>query len=131
MAQRGEVVYLDRYKQLINFSGLRWGNITPTDIDMCIDFQGKCLIFGEFKYGNAPFPQGQKIALEVLCDKSNVPAIALIARHHVPPNEFINVSKLAVSEFYWNKKWMKDRKNRNVYELIHAFRSKAIEGKLK
>ena len=53
-------------KQLKSFSGLRFGKITPTDIDGFLDFGNNVYVFIETKHGDAPLPYGQKLALERL-----------------------------------------------------------------
>lgn len=47
---RGEIKFIDRYKQLISYEGLeRHRKITPTDIDGVIDYNGNAFIFLEGK----------------------------------------------------------------------------------
>ena len=38
---RGATTYKERAKQGRDFTGLRYGNITPTDIDGLIEYHGK------------------------------------------------------------------------------------------
>ena len=69
MSERGVIECRERARQINDFSGLRFGNITPTDIDGFIDFNNKVFIWFELKYINARTLQtGQKLALERLCD---------------------------------------------------------------
>ena len=63
---RGSIQFPDRARQLIDFSGLRYNKITPTDIDGFIEYHDEAIVFMEFKYGNAELPYGQKLALERL-----------------------------------------------------------------
>jgi hypothetical protein len=49
-----------------SFAGLRFGNITPTDIDCSVDFQGDRFVFVEGKTCGAPFDDGQRRHLEYL-----------------------------------------------------------------
>jgi len=39
---RGKIEHRDRARQIRDFSNLRYGNITPTDIDGLIEYQNKC-----------------------------------------------------------------------------------------
>lgn len=41
---RGKAHNPGRYKQLVDYSKLCWGKITPTDIDGAIDFGGRLFI---------------------------------------------------------------------------------------
>jgi hypothetical protein len=53
---------------LPSFIGLRYGTITPTDIDAVIEYHGKAFIFIEAKYKDADIPDGQRILFVRLCD---------------------------------------------------------------
>lgn len=57
--------YLARIK---NFSGLRFGSISPTDLDGFLDFGNRLFIFIETKFADSELRGGQKLALERLCD---------------------------------------------------------------
>jgi hypothetical protein len=48
---RGKVYNPGRNQQLKDMSGLRWGKITPTDLDALVDYQDKYWLYIEFKYG--------------------------------------------------------------------------------
>ena len=41
---RGYFQHPERAKQNICFEGIKYGNITPTDIDGCIDYKNKATI---------------------------------------------------------------------------------------
>ena len=116
MAERGEIRNLDHARQLVLFKGMRWGTITPTDIDGFIDFRNRLFIFLEVKYGDEPVPMGQRIALERLCKNSvsdNRTACALIVRHNVKGAD-IEVAKMPGSEIYYKGEW-KGIKNPDSY----------------
>ncbi len=71
MSDKGIIQNRARKRQIADFSGLRFGNITPTDIDGFIDFQDKVFIWFEMKHTSAAeIPQGQRMALERVCDAS-------------------------------------------------------------
>ena len=57
--------YLARIK---NFSGLKFGSISPTDLDGFLDFGNRLFIFVETKFADSILRGGQKLALERLCD---------------------------------------------------------------
>ena len=52
----------------VNFNGLQFGNISPTDIDGFIEYKDKWFIFIETKFNRATMKRGQELALERLCD---------------------------------------------------------------
>lgn len=61
---RGKIQYRERRKQLVDFSGIRIGNITPTDCDGLIEYHDKAYIIFEIKYRDAEVPHGQRLALQ-------------------------------------------------------------------
>ena len=70
-ANRGVIQNRERARQIIDFSGLRYGNITPTDIDGCIEYQDKGVAFIEIKHRDSPMPKGQELALTRLVDNNS------------------------------------------------------------
>lgn len=73
--------------QQVGFDGLQFGLCRPTDIDLSIDFQGKCFIFVELKTGSAPLTVGQRIHLSSLVDAIRAggkPAFAIHASNVQP-----------------------------------------------
>lgn len=74
----------EHMRQVRDFRGLRFGSISPTDIDGLIDFGGKLCVIFELKFGDALIPVGQRVALERLCDgltRGGTPAVVLVATH--------------------------------------------------
>jgi hypothetical protein len=64
--ERGTIKYLNRYKQskLISYEGMvRRRNITPTDIDGFIDYNGRVFIWLEGKLIDKNLDFGQELAL--------------------------------------------------------------------
>lgn len=118
---RGEIHNRDRAKQLINFSGLRYGTITPTDIDGQIEFHGKCFVYIELKYKDTPIPDGQKKALMQDVDNHNKPTILIIGTHNIPPERDIDASICVVREYYSKGKWYKPKKSFTIKKLIDEF----------
>jgi hypothetical protein len=119
---RGKIRNREFAQQLKDFSGLRFGKITPTDIDGFMDFGDNVFIFIETKHGTAPLPYGQKLALARLCDASVVAgkaSVVLIA-HHQDPGD-IDVANLPVDEIRMSGKWRKPKKAMNVREAIESF----------
>jgi hypothetical protein len=96
----------DHIQLPINFGGLRWGNITPTDIDAFIDFNDKLFVLVETKFGNSPMFYGQQLALERLCDACNSPErrAALFVTSH-PKCDIIDLAETTVTKYRWAGKW--------------------------
>lgn len=68
MSERGKIRNKDYASTIRDFSGLRFGNITPTDIDGYIEYKDKAFIFIESKYNESKLPYGQELALVRLVD---------------------------------------------------------------
>lgn len=126
--QRGKVYDERCAGQLKDFGGLRYDNITPTDIDAFIDFGNRLFIFIEAKYSNAELPRGQRLALERLCDAASeqVPSFVLIVSHSHPPEEPINFAKAKAVEYRWNHVWFQIRKEATCSDFVDAMREKFL-----
>lgn len=120
---------------LKDFSGLRYGKITPTDIDAFIDFQDKAFIFVEAKYGSSCIPTGQALALQRLCDacrKAGKESVLFIVEHTTKTGEMIDLANLPIRTMRWRDKWIPLNKEYNLREGIEFFRLSCIaEGILK
>lgn len=128
MNERGRINNRARATQIKDFTGLRWGKITPTDIDGFIDFHNKLFIYIELKYGNATLPNGQRLALERQADAGNkamIPTYVIVAQHLDEGD--IKVAEAIVIEIYntnMNKtKWhVMKNKTKTVKEIIDKIR---------
>jgi len=128
---RGKIHARERAKQLRDFSGLRYGNITATDVDGLIEYHGKGYIFIEVKLNDALLPYGQKLAFERLVDDLKKPAICIIASHDVDnPNKDINVAHALVSEYRFKGNWLVPKSEYTVRALIDLFIDKVLGGNL-
>lgn len=124
--RRGEIHNRGRKQQILDFSGLLLGKITPTDIDGLIEYHNKLFILMEAKYGSAPLPFGQKLALERLCDSldKDKPSIIFISRHILPSENDVDMSETLVDCYYWKGRWEKVCKNIKLGDAIKGFISK-------
>lgn len=105
---RGEIENRERAKQLRDYTGLRWGNITPTDVDGLVEFDDKLFVFIEIKLNSTPLKKGQRVALARSCDaiaKTGRMAVVLIVEHNTPIGTDIDVAPCIVREFRMRKKW--------------------------
>ena len=67
-----------------DFSGLRYGPCTPTDIDALLELDDEVFIFIEAKYKDTTMSKGQRLALERMTDAiahDGRHAIALVVSH--------------------------------------------------
>jgi len=124
-SQRGNIKNKGRAQQINSFSGLiRRRNITPTDIDGLIDYNGKAFIILEGKYGDAELPKGQRMALENLANAmldGSKKVVVIIFRHNIHNvNEEINVSTQPVTEIYFKRKWF-PISSKSTLQVIEIF----------
>jgi len=93
-------------KQLIDFKGLHFGTLMPTDIDAFIDFGDSKFVFIEVKHGDSLLPYGQRVALERLADACIVAGkktIVIVASHDSVGD--IDIANLPVREVRIHKAW--------------------------
>ena len=126
--KRGSIKYPDRYKQLIDFSGLqRMRKITPTDIDGFIDYGGNAFVIIEGKHESKDIDYGQRLCMENIVKafkKAKKIAIAFIFKHSKNSDEIIYASEQRVYEYYatftsgWENVFEKDY---TVLDIINRF----------
>lgn len=107
--------------QVRDFSGLRFGKITPTDIDGMIEYHNLCYVYIETKYESAELPYGQRLALERQCDDMQKvkPAIAIVASHNTDGD--IDVANTTVTEYRFMGKWRTRPDTETTRQLIDKF----------
>lgn len=127
---RGEIQNRQRAKQIINFKVLRYGNITPTDIDGFIDFGNRLFILIEIKYNGVDLPHGQRLAIERIVDNlviSGKKAIGIIATHEVENPEIdIDCAECIVKEIRLNSRWHTCLTKSSVKKVIDYYRNKYL-----
>jgi len=108
-AVRGGIHHLERYKQLIDYSGMqRHRRITPTDIDGFIDYAGNAFVYLDAKLEGKDLSTGQRIAYEHIVNshsKAKNVACAIIFRHNVPADEMILAHEKYVDTYYLGDGW--------------------------
>lgn len=122
----GVIKYRARAKQLHDFRGLRFGNITPTDIDGLIEYQNKAHIFIESKVSGVELPHGQKLALERLCDDLQrvKPTLIIVCEHDNPPEMDIDVASTRVAMIRYKGAWIVIHRKTNTRDVIERFIAK-------
>lgn len=127
------VIHTDRIKQVIAFEDLRFGNMHPTDIDGCIEYKDKAVIFLEYKLKDYDMPLGQQLCLERLADNCNQAgkrAIVLLCEHETyDVSEPVKAGSAIVRAMYYNGKWI-NGDGRNVKQYVAGFIT-YVKGELK
>lgn len=123
-SERGKIQNRERARQIIDFSGIRYGNITPTDVDGLIEYHDKGIAFLEYKYGDTELPFGQRLALTRIADniqKAGENSTVLVCEHYVEDcNQDIQAEKAIVRELYFAGRWYHDGK-REVKDVLDGF----------
>ena len=125
--KRGVIVNKQRAQQINDFSGIRFGNITPTDIDGLIEYHDTVWLIFEVKYRGTQLPFGQRLALERMVDaftSAGKKAMALVVDHEVDDtSESINVSVCLVREIYHsdNMLWKPPNREITLGEMAKAY----------
>lgn len=122
MFERG-VIKNENFAKVINdFSGLqRHRNITPTDIDGFIDYNGNAAILLEGKFSNCEMSLGQQICFQNIANNYLKPLLVIIYDNLYISEDKIDVKNSIVFKVYYNesKKWDNIiNKNYTVLELI-------------
>lgn len=121
------IIKSEKYaKQIIEFAGLQFGNITPTDVDCFLDFKNRLFIFIEVKYQDTKIQNGQQLALERLCDsaeRSGKASYLFIVRHNIKDSNVPLVS-CCVSDVRFKGKWHQPQKKITVLEAIEILLKK-------
>ena len=99
--KRGVIEFVSRARQLIKFEGIRYRNITPTDIDFCLEFDDTLLILGEVKCVGKTMQKGQRLAITRMCKKwvrAGSSAYGFVCVHNIPSNKDVYISECQITE---------------------------------
>jgi hypothetical protein len=124
MCERGAVRDRTRAEQGRDFTGLRYGRITPTDIDAFLDFRGKVFVFIEAKLVGAQCPWGQERAFERLCDATQaggVESVYLLAEHDTKPDDQIVFADMHVLGYRYHGRWITPASSISARCAVDAF----------
>jgi len=123
--KRGVIHNRERARQINNFSGLLYGNITPTDIDGLIEYHNKGYILIETKLRETKIEFGQRLAFERMTDdltKSGKLTVCIIACHDIDnPAQDIDVANTQVREYRWRGIWQTPKTPCTTKELVDYF----------
>lgn len=100
---RGAVHFPERNLQHTDWSGVRYGCITPTDIDGLIEYHNEVFIFYEIKTNGVKLPEGQKRALVNIVDalkSAGKVAVLFKCEHNTDVHEQIDAANTIVTGIY-------------------------------
>ena len=122
VSERGVIRNRKHATQIRDFTGLRFGKITPTDIDAAVEFGGKLFVFVEAKFGMGDMPFGQRLCLERICDAIHAPpnryAVVLVSNHNVSDGD-VDYGASRVVKYRWAGTWRHEfRKEMTVRRAI-------------
>lgn len=97
----------NQVKQSIEFTGIEWGKIHPSDIDAVLEFNNELLILIEVKRKGLEIPTGQRLMLERICDSWHTKKSLVLLVWHEFKNDKkdIPLDKCMVNKIYYDKKW--------------------------
>ena len=108
-SQRGIITNRARFSQAIQFKDMRFGNITPTDVDCAMEFDNRLFIFIEAKFIGTPMKTGQLKFLGRLADNMNNPpnrfGVSIIADHVTPSDQDVHLASSIVRSVRMNGMW--------------------------
>jgi hypothetical protein len=112
-------------RQLIDFDGLRWGNMRPTDIDAVMEIRNKLFLFIEAKYRDKGMDTGQKIAIQNICNAIHKPderyCYGILVEHEVADTSRpIILAECKVREIWspMEGAWANQEKRPNIKKVI-------------
>ena len=119
---RGEVRNKKYMGRALLFKGIRFGNITPTDVDGLIEYKNKAWILIEAKYQDAELPFGQRLAIERAIDdwSKHKPSIGLVCSFENTEGDII-VADCNVTEFRMKGTWRTPKKPITVLSAVETF----------
>ena len=109
---RGKIQHSNRIHQMVEFSGIRYGSITPTDVDGFFEKADKAFVFFEFKMKGCEMPSGQRIALERVVNalrSAGKEAVLFECEHDTKPSENVKAAQAIVRRVFWNGRWHKGK----------------------
>jgi hypothetical protein len=122
---RGHIRHADRRRQLILWHGLRYGTITPTDLDLLVDYHNEAFIFAELKYLDTPLGSGQGLAVKRIVDHlahAGARATFIVASHGVHnPLEPIYAPECVIRARYERGQWTERDANQTLRQGMDRF----------
>ena len=122
---RGVIQNRARKRQILNFEGMRYGKITPSDIDGLLDWSGNRFAWFELKLGDAQVPYGQNLALQNLnnaLEDGGRRSAVFVAQHGVfNCDEDVPVHLAYVRSIYSRHQWTIPQVQCTLRQAVDAF----------
>lgn len=139
MVERGQIRNRALAQKIRDFSGLRYGKITPSDIDAALEFNGRLFIFIEGKRTGAPLSYGQRLMFERLTDALDCHPVRIcttvIVDHEDIDGVDVDYAGAIVRAYRWKGKWQQPmsqkRTLREFVDRMIAFESNMRRAKLR
>jgi len=124
-SNRGIIQNRERKRQIIDYSGLRYGKITPTDLDGFIEYRNELFALYEYKYKKERgMSAGQYKALVRVIDavqRGGLEAALFLVKHdQEDPEKDIDGANSIVDRYYYKGKWNYNV-NRTAKEVTDSF----------
>ncbi len=105
----GKIRYPGRAFQHIDFSGIKYGNATPSNVDGVLELDGKLFVILEYKHDSAQaMSKGQRMMIERITDgldSGGKYSIAVIGTHSSPIGQEIDGANSRAVEIRWKGEW--------------------------
>ena len=120
-------------KQGIDFTGIEYGKIHPTDIDAVLEFDNEALILMEVKKKGNKIPTGQRLVLERIANSwhTNKSVVLYVTHSFKNDNKDIPLSECNVDSVYINKEWKILSKTISLSDTLSVLGKKWNINKLK
>ena len=99
---RGLITHMARAKQVIIWPNMRWGSVTPTDIDSYLEFDGRVFVFIEVKLRGVELQTGQELAfvrLGDVCADANRHSLLVVSEHRTQTHEIVVLGDTSVRRY--------------------------------
>ena len=122
---RGVIRNREAAQRLYDLSGMRWGNATPSNLDLFVELHNRVFVFIEIKHGGAPMSPGQRLAFERLVDSVGADktkrAIFIVASDDSDIHVDIPVRLSVVREYRLDGKWHELSRKIVLKEFVDRF----------
>lgn len=109
----GKIRYPRRASQQIDYSGVRFGNATPSNVDGFLELDDHFFIIFEYKHASASkMSVGQRMMIERVCDaihaRTSPPSycVAIVAQHNAGIGEEIDGANARALGVRWKGQWI-------------------------
>ena len=123
----GHIRNREQLMQTVDFGGLKYGTIRPTDIDAVIEFKDMAYVLVEIKRKSSGLPYGQRTCIERMANDLSAnkkDVLAIVAEHSVKKcDAIIPLAECGVREIYMSREkiWRPPKRFFLVREICDLF----------